>query len=475
MSKKINKDTEVNPKVFLLIFGIIMIVLASICFPNKDELIGKIICYLIGISAIILGVILIIIDAKVNKNKHNSTNIDTSSFHKDNEHIFNQTRVVKRPELTEEEKAKKKEETENNRKKMVIKRICEIIKAVNKLEDNQKLTLIISNFLKQEDIKNLELFAIPKKKTSAHLKPLYNLQDIENTEYYNFDKIRYTLTASYNKYQTQKGALDTYSIEATKNYMVNHENSSVEKLYKTLIGQNMIKSGALEKEAFYFLLSEKNRENKLALFEELSKKYDIHNVNTDYEIIQNLSSKGVSTKDISSFIALRFYVSSDYELYSDCLNTAEKITNECLDEIKQKAYIDRLLAGKTMPKITLADIDLMSGFEFENFIGKLFEKMGYTTKVTKLSGDQGIDILATKNDFVVAIQAKCYSGIVGNHAIMEAVAGTKYYKANKCMVITNSSFTKSAQELAKANEVELWDRQVLKEKLEEVWDIALSI
>jgi restriction system protein len=48
---------------------------------------------------------------------------------------------------------------------------------------------------------------------------------------------------------------------------------------------------------------------------------------------------------------------------------------------------------------------------------------------------------------------------------MEAVAGMKYYNANKCMVITNSTFTKSAQELAKVNNVELWDRQILKEKL----------
>lgn len=110
----------------------------------------------------------------------------------------------------------------------------------------------------------------------------------------------------------------------------------------------------------------------------------------------------------------------------------------------------------------------MSGSEFENFISDLFKKMGYTTRVTKSSGDQGIDVLASKNDYIVAIQAKCYSGIVGNHAIMEAVAGMRYYKANKCMVITNSSFTKSAQELAKANEVELWDRQVLKEKIDEI-------
>lgn len=67
----------------------------------------------------------------------------------------------------------------------------------------------------------------------------------------------------------------------------------------------------------------------------------------------------------------------------------------------------------------------------------------------------------------MAIQTKCYSGTVGNHAIMEAVAGAKHYGATKCMVVTNSSFTKSARELAESNKVVLWDRKILKEKIDQ--------
>lgn len=115
--------------------------------------------------------------------------------------------------------------------------------------------------------------------------------------------------------------------------------------------------------------------------------------------------------------------------------------------------------------ISIEDIDLMSGIEFENFVSKLFSKFGYETEVTKASGDQGIDVLAKKNGSVVAIQAKCYSRVVGNHSVMEAVAGMNYYEADKCIVVTNSTFTKSAIELAKANNVELWDRKILKEKI----------
>ena len=46
--------------------------------------------------------------------------------------------------------------------------------------------------------------------------------------------------------------------------------------------------------------------------------------------------------------------------------------------------------------------------------------------------------------------------------MQEAVAGKKFYKLDRVCVLTNTSFTKSAIELAKANKVELIDREDLK-------------
>lgn len=114
---------------------------------------------------------------------------------------------------------------------------------------------------------------------------------------------------------------------------------------------------------------------------------------------------------------------------------------------------------------SIDDIDLMDGTEFEELIAKLFRKLGYDAEVTKASGDQGVDVIATKNGFKYGIQAKCYSGQVGNSAIQEVVAGKTYYSLNKAIVVTNNFFTKSAIKLAEANGVVLWDRNILKEKL----------
>ena len=154
--------------------------------------------------------------------------------------------------------------------------------------------------------------------------------------------------------------------------------------------------------------------------------------------------------------------------YSYYYLNAINLINACIEKHKNKKFLDLLdLDGDEEEKITINDIDLMSGSEFEHFVADLFTKMGYKTYVTKASNDQGIDVIAENNDIKVAIQAKCYSGIVGNHAIMEAVGGMKYYKANKCMVVTNRNFTKSAIELARANNVELWNRKTLEEKIRE--------
>ena len=47
---------------------------------------------------------------------------------------------------------------------------------------------------------------------------------------------------------------------------------------------------------------------------------------------------------------------------------------------------------------------------------------------------------------------------VTNSAVQEVVASLAYYTRNKGIVVTNSFFTQSAKELAKVNNVELWDR-----------------
>jgi len=102
-------------------------------------------------------------------------------------------------------------------------------------------------------------------------------------------------------------------------------------------------------------------------------------------------------------------------------------------------------------------INSLSGFEFENFLHQLFQRMGYQVQSTKLSGDQGADLVISRYNEKIVVQAKRYKNNVGNRAVQEVVASIAHYGANKGMVVTNSQFTKSAVELARSNQIRLID------------------
>lgn len=116
---------------------------------------------------------------------------------------------------------------------------------------------------------------------------------------------------------------------------------------------------------------------------------------------------------------------------------------------------------KAFENVSLFEIDRMSGVDFENFVAHLYEKRGYAIRKTALSGDFGVDLIATRGDKKIAIQVKRYSGSVGRSAISDAVAGMVHYKCSSCAVVTNSFFTKMATQIAQTNRCQLVDRAQL--------------
>lgn len=117
-------------------------------------------------------------------------------------------------------------------------------------------------------------------------------------------------------------------------------------------------------------------------------------------------------------------------------------------------------------KIGIAEIDRMSGLEFEEYTAKLLKKLHYrNVSVTKASGDQGIDVLAEKDGISYAIQCKNYSDKLDNTPVQEACAGKQFYGCDVGVVITNSTFSDGARELADATGVLLWDRNELQDMI----------
>ncbi|MCM2287113.1 MAG: restriction endonuclease [Desulfobacula sp.] len=151
--------------------------------------------------------------------------------------------------------------------------------------------------------------------------------------------------------------------------------------------------------------------------------------------------------------------------FSYSIEEVTKLLGQCLED-KELEDFEKNLGIKQQKHI--GDFDSLNGHQFENYLKELFLSLGYQVIRTKLSRDQGADLIIKKDDEKTVVQAKKYSGQVGNKAIQEIVASKKYYGAEKAMVVTTGVFTKSAMELAKSNKVELWDKNRLEESISEI-------
>jgi restriction system protein len=142
-----------------------------------------------------------------------------------------------------------------------------------------------------------------------------------------------------------------------------------------------------------------------------------------------------------------------------------ELISECKEEIDLQNFEKNLGVSK-LNKIR--HFDGLNGYQFEDWLKELFEIKGYKVIRTKLSGDQGADLLIKKDGIKTVVQSKKYIGPVTNKAIQEVVASKRHYDAENAMVVTTGTFTKSAFELAKSNNVELWDAAFLKKIICEI-------
>lgn len=102
--------------------------------------------------------------------------------------------------------------------------------------------------------------------------------------------------------------------------------------------------------------------------------------------------------------------------------------------------------------------DLAEGItpsEFEGHCCEIMREEGWDAHVTKGSGDQGADVVDTKDNQRLVVQCKLYSGTVGNKAVQEVLAAKSFYGADHAAVVCTTGYTKAAQQLAQSSDVAL--------------------
>jgi hypothetical protein len=104
---------------------------------------------------------------------------------------------------------------------------------------------------------------------------------------------------------------------------------------------------------------------------------------------------------------------------------------------------------------TQDEIGRMNGVEFENYLMRILSEHGCTVSGTPKTGDKGADIVARIANRVIVVQAKRSASPVGTSAVQEVTAARGYYSGTEAWVVTNSTFTEAARELAQKNAVKL--------------------
>ena len=106
--------------------------------------------------------------------------------------------------------------------------------------------------------------------------------------------------------------------------------------------------------------------------------------------------------------------------------------------------------------LQIANIDCMTGIQFEAYLQRLLAARGFDVQMTKATGDLGVDLIAHFRRTSIAIQVKRSNRRISRRAISDAVAGMQHYRCKRAMVITNSYFTPGAILLAKSTNCARW-------------------
>ena len=142
---------------------------------------------------------------------------------------------------------------------------------------------------------------------------------------------------------------------------------------------------------------------------------------------------------------------SDDPLWNLILPNRQKILQMIKEEIEGISSTNR----------NNEDINLLSGVEFESLCKDRLEKANWQITTTVASGDQGVDLIATKGGTRVCIQCKRFASPVGNSAVQEVTAGKLHWHGTHAVVVSNAGFTKSAQALARSTGVLLMSHDEL--------------
>jgi len=123
-----------------------------------------------------------------------------------------------------------------------------------------------------------------------------------------------------------------------------------------------------------------------------------------------------------------------------------------------REHVERKYLQARRAEAKLAQLTALDAESFEEFVGELFEALGYDVEIVGGSGDEGADLLLRRRDGLVAVvQCKFHKGVVGSPMLQKFLGTVHHTKSHKGFFVTTSTFSLAAEKFAAENPIELID------------------
>ncbi|MGG1650069.1 restriction endonuclease [Paenibacillus sp. NRS-1780] len=120
----------------------------------------------------------------------------------------------------------------------------------------------------------------------------------------------------------------------------------------------------------------------------------------------------------------------------------------------------------TDAQILQADVDTLSGTDFERLMELYYTDQGYSVQRIGGSGDHEVDmILKGKEGYKIAVQCKRWKRDVGNDIVLRLKAGKQVHGCYDAWIVTTSNFTRAAKEAADMLNIKLINGVALADRL----------
>ena len=130
-------------------------------------------------------------------------------------------------------------------------------------------------------------------------------------------------------------------------------------------------------------------------------------------------------------------------------------------EAKRRKTIARQQAQQEAARKRREYWESLSGVEFENELAVMLRKLGYNVQLTPTTEDQGVDLIAKRQNKTTIIQCKRYKNPVGPAVIRELYGTVIAHHADQGLLACTGGFTKGVYQFAEGKPLLLWDMNEL--------------